>query len=414
MQETNYHTEVAIIGAGPAGMTAALFLSKLGVDCVLAEKGVFPRDKICGDGISGWVVETLTALDPSLVSELARQPFQVPSWGMSVFAPNGKRMDVPFREKKETAGEIPPGFVARRMDFDNFLAGTVRQQPRITFLEGFGVSDFDIRKEEALLYGGGNGATIRAKVLIFADGAPSALSGRLKDTRSGRDRMLIGLRIYYSGITGLHPDHFIELHFLEDLLPGYLWIFPLPGGAANVGIALEQKCIRKYGMSLKKKLADCLIKDKELAGRFARAVPAGNHEAQVLPAWSGRRPLSGERYLLTGDAAVLADPLTGEGIGHAVVSGRLAAHQAARCLEKKDFSAAFLHAYDNELYGIIGKELMLSKKIRQLMKHPRLINAVFDRASNRPALRQALVSSITSLDARKTLKSPWFYIRNLL
>lgn len=73
-----------------------------------------------------------------------------------------------------------------------------------------------------------------------------------------------------------------------------------------------------------------------------------------------------------------------------------------------------MQAYDDNLYEVIGKELMLSKKIRLLMKHPRLVNAIFNRAAHRPALRQALVTAITSLDARKSLKSPWFYIRNLL
>ena len=114
-------TKVAILGAGPAGCSASLYLSKFGIDHIVVDKATFPRDKICGDALSGKVVNQLKRLNPEWISELkAEANAFTPSWGVIFSAPNGEEVAIPFKHKPGEA-ENSPGFIAKRFDFDNFL-----------------------------------------------------------------------------------------------------------------------------------------------------------------------------------------------------------------------------------------------------------------------------------------------------
>ncbi|MCD4665978.1 MAG: FAD-dependent monooxygenase, partial [Bacteroidales bacterium] len=105
-------SKVCIVGAGPAGSIAALFLAKFGINCILVDKARFPRDKICGDGISGWVNTVLNELDKNLLIRLAKQPYMLHSHGIRIVAPNSKHIDLPFLDDNNFGDNIPPGFVA--------------------------------------------------------------------------------------------------------------------------------------------------------------------------------------------------------------------------------------------------------------------------------------------------------------
>ena len=123
MPETQFDltTDIAIIGAGPAGAGTSLFLSKAGIKHTIFDTATFPRDKVCGDALSGKVVATLKKLDPTLIEKMAQQDDKfLGCWGVSFIAPNGKRLDVPFR-KERNKNELAPGYISKRIDFDNFL-----------------------------------------------------------------------------------------------------------------------------------------------------------------------------------------------------------------------------------------------------------------------------------------------------
>ncbi len=113
-------TDICIIGAGPGGAAASLFLDKYGIDNVIVDKSGFPRDKICGDACSGKVVDTLKKINPEYAKEILGTDFQIDSWGVAFIAPNGKKLRVPFKIKFEKDDD-PPGFISKRIDFDNYL-----------------------------------------------------------------------------------------------------------------------------------------------------------------------------------------------------------------------------------------------------------------------------------------------------
>ncbi|MCD4737304.1 MAG: NAD(P)/FAD-dependent oxidoreductase [Bacteroidales bacterium] len=406
--------EICIVGGGVAGTLAALFLAKkYNIPCTILDKEKFPREKICGDGISGWVVSVLEELDRDLLRELFDKPFVLPSYGIRIGAPNNKFVDLPFETNNYPANEFPPGFVARRYDFDNFLVEKAKAHPLIEFLENTSVESCKTVNNGIKLRINSGEKVILSKLVLYAQGTGSPdIPGY--NPGANNNNTFIALRGYYNGITGFHPDNYIELHFLKDILPGYFWIFPMKDGMANVGIGMLKKDVVKKRISLKSMFYDTIKNHPVLGERFSDAAEAESLKAHPIPLWSKKNSISGDHYLVLGDAARLVDPVTGEGMGHAALSGKFAASVAARAITEKKFGPEFLNQYDKELYNLIENELKISKKISRLIKGPFLINTFMKKAERNPWLKEVLAGSLGNLDTRKHLKNPLFYLKMLI
>ncbi|MBN2172667.1 MAG: geranylgeranyl reductase family protein [Bacteroidales bacterium] len=404
-------SDVCIIGAGPAGSICALFLDKFGIPCTLVDKSKFPRDKICGDGISGWVLTILKELDPPILEDLCKQPFLLPSYGIRIVAPNYNILDLPFFN--DQINEIPPGFISKRIDFDNYLINKVKEKRQIQLLEGVEIASY-VKADEGIELRATNGEMINSRLVIFANGANSKFMKDPGQINKDKKFLMTGLKVYYEGITGFHDKNYVELHFLKDFLPGYLWIFPLTNGLANVGVGLDQKKISKKKINLKERMLWAIDSIPYLKDRFKNARMVSKIQAYNLPLWDGRRKISGDHFMLAGDTASLIDPVTGEGMGHAAISGMYAAVQARRSIENKDFSSGFMQQYDNDIFNRIGKELKISSKIPQFIKYPWLFNLMVNRALNSKILREKLTLAMTDLEVRKKLNDPKLYLKVMI
>lgn len=404
-------TDVCIVGAGPSGTVAALFMAKYGINCTLVDKATFPRDKICGDGISGWVVTILNELDKDLLKRFSKQTFLLPSYGMRLIAPNFKSLDLPFFDENQT--DIPPGFIGKRVDFDNFLIDEVKSKKEIELLEATEIIGYDKEKGGIRLQTNDD-CEIFSKIVIFSNGANSKFMQDPGGIYKSKSHIMTGLKTYYKGVSGFHDQNYVELHFLKNILPGYFWIFPLPNGLANVGIGLDQDRIKKKKLNLRKIMLEAIENIPSLKERFKAAEMVSKIQAFGLPLWDGKRFLSGDHYMLTGDAASLIDPVTGEGIGHAVISGMYAAEQCKRSLESDNFSAKFMRNYDQQVYNRIGKELKISSKIVHFIKYPWLFNMVVNKANSSDLLKEKLTLALTDLEARKELNNPLMYIKIMM
>ena len=151
----------------------------------------------------------------------------------------------------------------------------------------------------------------------------------------------------------------------------------------------------------------------ELQRRFAKAELVEDIRGFGLPLGSRKRVISGDNYMLLGDAGALIDPFTGEGISNAMISGRWAAAQAERCLAEQDFSAQFMQGYDQAVYNRLWKELKLSRQMQKLLNYPWLFDKVASKASRNQALAETISCMFNDLDLRERLKQPSFYAKLL-
>ncbi len=406
---------ICILGAGPGGATAALHLANAGHRCLLLDRATFPRDKVCGDALSGKVLSELRRIGEDMPARLAAEPAQLPSWGIDFYAPNGRRLAVPFKPNYNPAHDRAAGHISKRIDFDNFLIEEVRRRPEIDFRE-----NTDVACHEQLpdgrwrLLAKDDTEIATADLLLAANGAQSNFARVIGGHELEPAHHCAGLRAYYRGVTGLHPDNFIELHFIKEFLPGYLWVFPLPNGEANVGVGMLSEAVAKKKVKLRERLDEILRTHPALKERFATAERLGPVRGFGLPLGSKRRPLSGSNYLLLGDAGSLIDPFSGEGISHAMVSGRHAADWAARAVAARDFSPAFLKGYDAAVYNRLWQELRLSRAMQRLLGYPWLFNFIANRAANNPTLAETISNMFLDLDLRERLRQPSFYLKLLL
>jgi len=413
-------TDVLIVGAGPGGCTAALKLAQLGVDAVLVDRSRFPRDKVCGDALSGKVMRTLERLDPALVIELRQQSELLPSWGVTFVAPSGRSLRVPF-SRNPGEGQAP-GAILPRMQFDNFMLDAVKRNGRVRVIEGATAKQFERTNDSWTVDLVGQDLPLircRPKLLLDASGANSHFARHVGKLPMEPRHHCAGVRAYFQGVTNLDAQGFIELIFLEELLPGYLWIFPLPNGRANVGLGLRSDVVRKRGADLKALMTQLITEHPQLKARFANATMEGSIQGMGLPLASKRWPISGDGYMLIGDAAHLIDPFTGEGISHAMISGMHAADVAASVITTPRQATSGkgwqrLREYDQRVWKRLGKEIGISTRLQQLANKPWLFNLVVNKAINNPALADTISSMFNDLDMRERLKSPRFYMDLLL
>lgn len=410
------YTDVFILGAGPGGATAALFLAKENISCVIADKAVFPRDKICGDALSGKVVEIFNRLDTNIIEKLSLEPIQLNCWGVEFVAPNMESLMIPFKvnhKKNNEERATAPGFIAKRIDFDNFLIEEVKKHSSIQLHEGLEISQVERIKDGFTLTSKNKAYTFHAKLVIDASGAHSQFAQETGKITVDRKHYCAAIRAYYKNVSGMKEGNYIELHFLKDFLPGYFWIFPLPNGEANIGLGMRSDYVSKKKIDLKKMLPEVIEKYPQLKERFKNAEPVDKIKGYGLPLGSKKRNLSGDNYLLVGDAASLIDPFTGEGIGNAVVSGMCAALQAKQCIEKNNFSANFLKQYDETIYRRLWDELKLSYRMQQLVNYQWLFNFVVRKANRNKVLRETISVMFEDVDLREKLRKPSFYFQLL-
>jgi geranylgeranyl reductase family protein len=395
--------DVLIVGSGPAGAACAMALGRSGLSIAILDKAVFPRDKICGDALSVDVVNQLSLLPGDLSSRFDGLDSKVSSYGVRIFAPNHQYIDLPFIHK----GEEKCGYLCPRFDFDQLMVEELKQFDNVKTFEDCLVEKVEKTETEGLVHT--TQGTFSAKIIAGADGAQSVVARQLGSFKPDRQHFSAGLRIYYEGITSFQESHFIELHFFRDVLPGYLWIFPLANNRANVGIGMLSSVVSKKKINLKTILKTLIENNPHLNERFRNARPLEVAKGYGLPLGSRKRKISGERFLLLGDAASLIDPFTGEGIGNAIRSGRVAADHIMEAFRLDNFSASFNSGYDREIYKRMWPELKMSRALQNLCRYPRLFNAIVRKANNSRHIHELLVGALAQSEKKRTLLKPSFY-----
>ncbi|HEY5464171.1 MAG TPA: geranylgeranyl reductase family protein [Hanamia sp.] len=398
--------DVVIVGAGPAGCAAAYMLSGKGLKIALLDKETFPRDKICGDALSADVAKQFHRISESLTEKFGGFKNKITSNGVRFYTPKHQQLDIQFTKPGDN---FSGGFVSKRIDFDNFFFSETAALPDIEIFQNQKITSITDQPDTIIL----ESATTRfeASIALGADGAHSIVNKKLTGNPVEKSHYCAGVRQYYSNVKGFHPGNNIELHFYKEILPGYLWVFPLADNQANVGLGILSSVVSKKQVNLKKELVRLLSTQPALKDRFKKAIPLTDIQGYGLPLGSKKRTISGNRFLLLGDAAGLIDPFTGEGIANAIRSGRIAAAHVQKAFEQNKFNSDFNQLYDKEIYNKMWKEFRLSHTLQKLFRYPSMINFVAKKANNNESVQMLLSSMLNDIDMKKELVRPSFYFK---
>ena len=398
--------DAIIVGGGPAGSIAAMYLKKAGKTVLLVDKARFPRDKICGDAQGRKLAAVLKELGIyEGYANLGGQPI----YGLRLSSPNSSQIDLDLVDRQTGT----PGYTLRRQTLDNFLfqqakaAGVeTMEQAQVTDIltsETGDITGLKAVKDKKEL-------TLNAKIYLGADGASGIFTQKLKHSNPP-EHLIVATRSYYTGVTELADR--IEIHMVNELIPGYFWIFPMGDGTANVGLGMvvrdkAEKTKTDPAFADLRQLQENIIKENTLlAPRFKEAALQGKIDVWNLPVASIHRQCYGPRYLLLGDA------LSGEGVGTAAISGKIAAEVAVEALAKNDFSTPFLQAYDKRLWAEIGSEMKTDYKIQKIGKQkPHLIDKVVQKALTNQKFRKKLESTLPFVEGKKKI-SGWRFVLSL-
>lgn len=413
-----------VVGGGPGGSAAASYLAMEGKNVLLIEKGVWPRDKICGDAVGGKSLSHVKAL--GIKATLESTPhFRVT--GIVFSSPNGSDVTVPLPE--EDVARLEAGYSLPRQQFDWLLfhratelvlenGGSVIQGAMVT--EVFD-DDGKITGVEIGIGGKrGEKRTYTAPWTIGAGGYQCPVARKIvkelaKEELVDRMHYCGGYREYWSGVKGCEGNAGnIEIHFVDTVVPGYFWLFPLGGGKVNVGIGMVMGLLDKQKKKLKSLQADVIANHPLFKERFADAeLIEGTSKGWQLPFGSPRK---GEKNqprrayapgaLLIGDSASLVDPFSGEGVGNALVSGEMAARHV---MENRGGVE-----YQEELWAALGPELTNSFKMQKMSRRKWLLNWFVGKAGRKPVIQEMMTEMIASKEAQENLHSKWFLVKTLL
>jgi geranylgeranyl reductase family protein len=351
--EAMTRVHLLVVGAGPAGASAALTARARGLDVLVVDKAVFPRDKTCGDGLTASALRLLERLgvDAPALPGYERVHETV------LVSPSGRQVDLPLPGVGDHSAVVP------RAELDAALvrrvrAGGVKVRDG-TPLTGLYEHDDTMRAEL------GDGMNVEADFVIAADGHWSAVR-RLRDASDEHDRgTWHAVRQYFRGVA----DRRQWVLFERDLLPGYAWVFPLAGGRANVGYGVlraDRSGTGRSGKDLAALWRDVIERPDVRAALGPTAEPEGPHRAWPIPASYDATHLADGRVLYAGDAARVVDPMTGEGIAQALETGALAVKAMVHGREPAAVGARYRHTVDRS----IGRDLRFAAALQRVLRSP--------------------------------------------
>jgi menaquinone-9 beta-reductase len=318
--------DAVIVGAGPAGSCAAFYLAGRGHRVLLLDKDIFPREKVCGDGIAPRSVHAL--YDMGLKHEIEGRFLRTS--GMRFYASRGGLTEVDY----PMGSSFPDhGYVIPRKELD-FILLKKAEAAGAEVKQGWQVKS--ILAEEQGRFPGveaefeGEKSVIRSRYIVGADGPSSLVGRKLGMLRSDPRFLGVSVRCYMSGVEGLADR--LEIYPEDAIMPNCGWIFPMNGNLANVGIGGMLYAIRKRRINLNRAFEDFADKTRYAADKLRGASRESRLRGALLRVGLGGSEARKRNVLLAGDAASLTNPISGEGITYALESGRLAAETIASAL----------------------------------------------------------------------------------
>jgi geranylgeranyl reductase family protein len=394
--------DVIVVGAGPAGSTTAFYLAQAGLDVLVLEKSRFPREKVCGDGLTPRAVKALIGMGIN-VSE---QNGWVRNKGLRVIGA-GKRLELPWPELTSFPGY---GLVRTRHDLDETLARRA-QQAGAKLLEGVTVTGPVIDERTGRITGviakadgaGSQGSSpreYRSRVVVAADGNSSRLSVAMGLPKRDDRPLGVAVRTYYR--TPRHDDDYLEswldLWDGDRLLPGYGWIFGMGDGTANVGLGLLNTSAA-FGHTDYHALLRRWLKSMPAEWGYTEENRTQPIRGAALPMGFNRTPHYHRGLLLAGDAGGMVNPFNGEGIAYAMESGEILARTVTQALGRSRLAETeqVLAEYPRALSQAYGGYYTLGRVFVKAIGRPHLMHFATKHGMSRPALMRFAIKLLANL-----------------
>lgn len=362
---TEHTWDVVVIGAGPAGSTAARTLAQRGHTTLVLDRHDFPRDKVCGDGLIPDAIESLAR--SALLDTVAAEAFQTDV--LSVYSPGAVRVDV--------AGRF---LTLRRRTLDRILldaaldAGARFHAARVTAVAS-SAERIDIQLQ-------GVPGAVRARYGVLATGADTRLRSRAPRNRSAD---AVAMRCYVAAPVDVRE---LVISFDRSVLPGYAWVFPLGAGWFNVGCGIFHRGRQLSRVNLRRTFAaftEHFPIARDIWGRRTDATPLAG--AQLRCGLEPEAGYDGRRTIAVGETIGATFPFTGEGIGKAMETAEIAADLIDVALRREDPGA--LSEYPARLARDVAPRYDGYRVAERWIRWPRLTDFVAARVAHSDRLRRA-------------------------
>ena len=378
--------DLVVIGAGPGGSAAAYHAARAGLDVLLLDRQEFPRDKPCGDGLMPHAAGEVSLMG---LGDWLDDPHHGKFSGFSIYTQTAF-----LRQKVPPTLHGPYGYVVAREETDARL---------LERAQGAG-ADFrsGVRATKLLRTPAGNVTGVEATsnsetmfyeapLVVAADGVGGFASEGMKAHQNS-----VARRQYFRGVSGPERDH-LHVFVTKDMNEkgaGYGWVFYFGDGRANVGAGVSTKTLARTGRNLKD-FFDRFLEEPEMAGWLEGAESEGPAKSWSLKMgmWGAKRHAQG--LMSVGDAASMIHPISGEGVGYAIESGRLAAAWAHEARSRNDYSASLLKGYERQLRNKRAKEHLSGYALTNLIPNLAMLEPLFEACEKDPAARCALVEGFT-------------------
>jgi geranylgeranyl reductase family protein len=378
--------DLVVVGAGPGGSASAHYASRAGLETLLLDRQEFPRDKACGDGLMPHAASEISLMG---LGDWLDEPHHGRFTGFSIYTQTAY-----LRQSVPPSLNGPHGYVVKRKETDATLleraiAAGAEFRAGVRATELLRSPAGDVRGIEAT--SGGETLRFEAPLVVAADGV-GGFAGRGMKTHQNA----VARRQYYRGVDGPNKEdlHIFITKDMNEHGAGYGWVFYLGDGRANVGAGVSTRALARTGRNLKD-FFDRFLEEPQMVRWLEGAEPEGPAKSWSLKMgmWGARRYARG--LMMVGDAGSMVHPISGEGVGYALESGRLAASWAHEAHARRDFSASVLSGYERQLRHQRAREHFSGHALVNLVPNLAMLEPLFRACEKDPDARRTLVEAFT-------------------
>ncbi len=406
MTSPAYDADLIVVGAGPSGSATAYHAAQAGLDVLLLEKATFPREKVCGDGLTPRGVKGLLRMGIDVSPENG----WLRNRGLRIFG-GGHRLELDWPELAEWPSY---GAVRTRHDLDEQLARQA-EKAGARLHEEISVTGPVIHERTGRVTGvtaktggrDGDEVTFRAPLVVAADGNAARLPIAAGRQRRDDRPMGVAYRTYFRSPVRTHDDHLESWLSLwgtdpktgqRALLPGYGWVFGMGDGTSNVGLGLLNTT-KAWGQTDYRALLRSWLAETPPEWGFTEDNQVGAIRGAALPMGFNRKPHYADGLLLVGDTAGAVNPFNGEGIAYALETGETAAEVVVQALREPAGPSRekALSAYPLALSARYGGYYTLGRAFVRLIGQPAVMRVATEKGLPHPTLMRLTMKLLANL-----------------